>query len=60
MTKTKYELQVEFCEKKKVPIFAPEEKCWRCGAHIWDYISEESAKGKLITGCPKCSYSYCE
>ena len=54
---TKFELQKTCCKQNGLPLFSGLH-CWRCRADIWEYISEELAKTKLITGCPKCAYSF--
>lgn len=60
MMKSRYEVQKEFCKQKGYPLFAPEDICFKCGAKIWDLISEEKASSELITGCPKCHWSFCD
>lgn len=53
----KFELQRTYCKERNLPLFSGI-RCWRCRVDIWEYISEEDAKTKLITGCPKCAYSF--
>jgi hypothetical protein len=49
------ELQKEFCEKNKLPFFAPGSgRCFVCGKEIVD------DGGELITGCCHCNYSFCD
>lgn len=61
-----------YCEEKGYPHFAPESGiCWKCNQQIYAEgknrsgnlskgISVEQAGSELITGCPHCSWSYCE
>lgn len=56
----KSELQSKYCNENDYPRFAPEDKCWHCNNNIWDNITLEDAKTKLITGCPICYISFCE
>lgn len=66
-----HKAQKEYCEKNKLPHFAPTRYCYRCGKDIYEKIqkpnklystgiSVESAGNHLITGCPHCNYSFCE
>ena len=58
--------QEEYCKKRGVPFFAPNQyigyKCYRCNRNIYveGGISVEKARSELITGCPFCHYSYVE
>ena len=59
-TDTKIKAQEEYCEKHKVPMFAPKDKCYSCNRNIWDKITLEQATNELITGCPYCNKSFCD
>lgn len=53
--------QREYCNKNNVPMFIPEDGvCFRCKRNIFSKITIIGAYSTLITGCPFCSYSYCE
>lgn len=53
--------QAIYCKQNKLPHFAPEDgRCYSCGHNIYDTITAERAAKELITGCPKCHYSYCD
>lgn len=52
-----YEAQVDYCNRRKMLMFAPD-KCIMCNGNIWEHISVEQAGKELITGCPICSYSF--
>ena len=55
--------QDEYCEKNKLPHFAPQDGyCFYCGQNIYTEggYSVEEAEARLITGCPFCRRSYCE
>ena len=61
------EAQLRYCDEHRLPDFAPHDGiCFRCGANIYEpkngsrAISVEEAGSKLITGCPNCSWSYCD
>lgn len=58
--KLAHEAQRNYCKGKNAPHFAPADKCWSCGQHIYDKISVERAGAGLITGCPYCCKSYCD
>lgn len=53
----KFQLQVDFCKEKKLPMFAPK-LCFRCRNSVFEKYDEEYCKTKLITGCPHCNYSF--
>jgi|GEM_PF-1377465 len=47
--------QKKYCEEHKLPFFAPSDGiCWSCHKKIPDDDS------KHVTGCPFCSWSYCD
>lgn len=52
--------QEKYCEEHKLPHFAPSRYCYRCHKDIYEKISVESAGNHLITGCPHCSWSFCD
>lgn len=62
--------QKELQKAKGYPDFAPSNGiCFRCKGQIYEErhtkgwltgVSVEKAATQLITGCPHCSYSYCE
>mgnify|MGYP001074257811 FL=1 len=67
--------QMKYCKKNNLPHFAPEQYCWKCNqdiygekgktvrsmSHKWiNGISVEKAESTFITGCPFCSWSYCD
>ena len=62
--------QRKYCKENRMPYFAPQYGiCWRCHRNIYKPIvhenrttgiSVEDAGKRLITGCPHCSWSYCE
>jgi hypothetical protein len=66
------ETQERYCKKNKYPLFAPDsgvcpncnkniyEKIKRNGTSIERGISVEAAGTNLITGCPHCSWSFCD
>jgi len=59
------EEQKKLCVKLKAPYFAPKDGvCWSCGHTIFgtgsDQYTKEEAAETLITGCPKCSRTYCD
>ena len=56
----KHQAQKKYCEEKHYPHFAPKDTCFRCNDHIYEHISLRKASNELITGCPCCSYSYCD
>jgi hypothetical protein len=59
--KSKSQLQQEYCELKKLPMFAPDDGiCFSCDKNIYDKLTEEQVSTELITGCPFCNTSYCE
>lgn len=56
----KIALQEKYCTEKKIPFYAPKERCFSCRKNIWYKITEEEASSRLITGCPYCNSSYVE
>jgi Zn finger protein HypA/HybF involved in hydrogenase expression len=51
------ELQTKLCKDKQYPHFAPYRgTCYSCNKDIVN----ESWAVHLITGCPKCSRSFCD
>lgn len=68
--------QKEYCERTGSPHFAPSSgRCYYCKANIYRRIEHDvdpgeepyatgvsvaKASTQLVTGCPHCSYSYCE
>jgi len=58
-TDTKIKAQEEYCEKHKVPMFAPV-LCYGCNRNIWEGITLEKATDEHITGCPYCGKSFCD
>lgn len=58
--------QKRYCKENEFPHFAPRNgRCYRCNQNIYKEIngygiSVEAAGTKLITGCPHCSWSFCE
>lgn len=56
--------QKEYCEKNKVPHFAPwSGSCYSCHKNIYSApngYTVEYASMRLITGCPYCMASYCD
>ncbi len=62
--------QSDYCEKKKIPNFAPafDGTCYHCNRNIYKPythndgrvtgITVEEAGTTLITGCPHCNYSF--
>lgn len=66
------EAQSKYCNEKGYPHFAPKYHCYKCHQNIYSNgkrkidgkeingISVERAGKELITGCPYCSWSYCE
>lgn len=67
--------QMKYCKKNNLPHFALEQYCWKCNqdiygekgktvrsmSHKWiNGISVEKAGSTFITGCPFCSWSYCD
>jgi hypothetical protein len=56
----KVEAQKQYCKDHNTPFFAPETRCWSCGANIWKKITLEQACKTYITGCPCCNRSYCD
>lgn len=56
----KHKAQEKYCEENNYPHFAPKDTCFRCYNHIYEHISLRKASNELITGCPCCSYSYCD
>jgi len=57
----KIKAQADYVAKNGLPHFAPHSgKCYRCNRQIYERISLEKAGTELITGCPHCSYSYCD
>lgn len=65
-----HKAQKEYCEKNKLPHFAPTRYCWSCNRDIYEEyvresgfttgISVQQASSSLITGCPHCHRSYCD
>lgn len=53
----KFQLQVDFCKEKKLPLFCSI-LCYRCKKNIFEKFTEEYCKTRLITGCPHCNYSF--
>lgn len=57
----KIKLQQKFTEKNGLPFFAPEDGvCFTCQRNIFQYMKEEEAGGRHITGCPYCHASFTE
>lgn len=64
------EAQDKYCDREGYPHFAPRDgKCWNCNKDIYTEqnhgryktgISLEKAGTTLITGCPHCSWSFCD
>lgn len=66
------EAQERYCKENGLPYFAPDDGiCYRCNKNIYEKIkrhgtsiergiSVELAGTNLITGCPHCSWSFCE
>lgn len=59
------EAQREYCDEHGLPMFIPENAlthCPSCGKNIFGYggITVREAGERLITGCPFCSFSFCE
>lgn len=51
------ELQKEYCDKNKAPMFAPSNgKCWYCG----EICVTERWAIEHITGCSKCHHTFCD
>ncbi len=71
-TQKAYEAQWKYCQERGFPMFSPgpSGQCYRCGRDIYRRIewpdgrvtgiTVESARNRLITGCPHCNYSFCE
>lgn len=55
-------MQSVWCKSHSVTRFAPDSGiCFVCGRQIYDTPEMQAKAGKqLITGCPHCSWSYCE
>jgi hypothetical protein len=59
--KEKIAAQAEYQRRKNLPDCAPHDgMCWSCHKQIYNKITFQEASSKLITGCPYCSWSYCE
>lgn len=60
-TKESIKAQRDYCNRRKVPHFAPLDGiCYSCGANIYSPrgISVEEAGSRLISGCPFCGRTY--
>ena len=49
--------QRDLCVLQRCPMFAPDSGvCWKCGK---DIVTPQWGR-LVITGCPKCNWSFCE
>ena len=59
-TKDKIQAQVDYCNKNKIPMFAPagNGSCYSCSNNVYEFYTIEECKTKHITSCSHCNKSF--
>lgn len=56
--------QEKYCKENQLPLFAPSDGyCPHCRSNIYAGLKGYSLRksmSTLITGCPRCGYSFCD